>query len=127
MHDTVGVLRAAAARAAALAKSDAGRLLELLHEDFRWTTHRGDVFDRAEYVRRNTEGDTVWRSQDLIDPRVTVVGDTAVLLAEVTDVVLAANGEPETFRMPITQVWVRAISDDGWVCLAGHAGPRLAG
>ena len=112
------------ARAAALADGDAERLLELLHEDFRWTTHRGDVFDRAEYVRRNTAGDTVWRSQDLVDPHVTVVGDTAVLHAEVTDVVLAADGEPETFRMPMTQVWVRAKSDAGWLCLAGHAGPR---
>ena len=50
-----------------------------------------------------------------------VVGDTAVLYAEVTDVVLADDGA-ETFTMPMTQVWVR--QDGDWKCLAGHAGPR---
>ncbi|PKH40983.1 conserved hypothetical protein [Nocardioides alpinus] len=123
MPDTTDVIAAAEARAAALADGDAARLLELLHPDFCWTTHTGQVFDRTDYVRRNTEGVTVWRSQALVDPRVRVVGDTAVLLAEVADVVLGADGEPETFRMPMTQVWVRRGA--GWVCLAGHAGPRL--
>ncbi len=50
-----------------------------------------------------------------------VVGDTAVLYAEVTDVVVRDDGS-ETYRMPMTQVWVREGSD--WKCLAGHAGPR---
>ena len=53
---------------------------------------------------------------------VVVVGDTAVLYVEVTDVVLTDDEEPETFRMPMTQVWVRRDGD--WKCLAGHAGPR---
>ena len=81
----------------------------------------GETYSRSEYIRRNTEGLTVWRSQDLSRAEVVVVGDTAVLYAEVTDVV--ASGEvSETFRMPMTQVWVRL--DSGWKCLAGHAGPR---
>ena len=53
-----------------------------------------------------------------------VVGDTAVLRAEVTDVVVSEDGEPEAFTMPMTQVWVR--EGQGWRCLAGHAGPRLS-
>ncbi|HSU01237.1 MAG TPA: nuclear transport factor 2 family protein [Nocardioides sp.] len=122
MTEESDVVEAAEARAAALGRGDAPALLALLHPDFRWTTHTGRVLDRSEYVRRNTEGDTVWRSQSLGDPQVVVVGDTAVLLAEVADVVLDADGEPETFRMPMTQVWVRTGS--GWACLAGHAGPR---
>ncbi|QSR30721.1 hypothetical protein CFI00_09495 [Nocardioides sp. S5] len=122
---TNAVIRAAEARAEALARGDADELLALLHPDFRWTTHTGQVFDRAEYVARNTGGTTVWKSQALVDPDVAVIGDTAVLHAEVADVVLAADGRPETFRMPVTQVWVR--DGDGWSCLAGHAGPRLAG
>ena len=117
------VIAAAEARAAALASSDGPRLLELLHEDFRWTTHVGTTYDRAEYVRCNTEGDTVWGSQQVVDPYVVVVGGTAVLHALVTDVVLPAGGDPETFRMPVTQVWV--LAGDAWRCLAGHAGPRL--
>lgn len=118
------VTAAAEARAAALAEGDAERLLELLHEDFRWTSHTGETYDRAEYVRRNTAGHTVWRSQRLLDPEVVVVGSTAVLRAEVEDVVLSASDEAETFRMPMTQVWIRVGGH--WTCLAGHAGPRLS-
>lgn len=123
MGDEIEVLDAAQARAAALANGDAAALFDLLHDRFRWTTQVGEVLDRTEYVTRNTTGHTVWRSQALSDPRVVVVGDTAVLHAEVTDVVLP-GAEPETFRMPVTQVWVRSSS--GWRCLAGHAGPRLS-
>jgi len=115
------VIEAAEARASALADADADRLSDLLHEEFRWTAHVGETYSRQEYIRRNTEGDTVWRSQDLSGADVVVVGDTAVLYAEVTDVVLADDGS-ETFRMPMTQVWVR--QDGDWKCLAGHAGPR---
>jgi ketosteroid isomerase-like protein len=113
---------AAEDRASALAAGDVERLSELLHEDFRWTTHLGETYNRMEYVRRNTGGHTVWRSQDLSDVEVVVVGGTAVLHAEVTDVVMSQDGESETFRMPMTQVWVRQGGD--WSCLAGHAGPR---
>ncbi len=116
------VIRAAEARASALADADAGRLSDLLHEDFRWTAHVGETYDRQEYVRRNTEGQTVWRSQQLSGTEVVVVGDTAVLYAEVTDVVLSDDDEAQTFRMPMTQVWVR--EGDTWRCLTGHAGPR---
>ena len=116
------VIQAAEARAAALADGDAARLSELLHEEFRWTTHVGERYDRTEYVRRNTEGQTVWRSQELLDPEVVVVDTTAVLHAEVQDVVTTRSGASETFHMPMTQVWVRVGT--GWRCLAGHAGPR---
>lgn len=117
------VIAAALERASALATGDADRLTHLLHADFRWTTHTGDTLTRSQYVDRNTTGHTVWQSQDLADPVVDVVGGTAVLHAVVTDVVLTEAGEAETFRMPVTQVWVR--TDDRWTCLAGHAGPRL--
>ena len=121
-HD---VKRAAEARARALAEGDAQRLTDLLHEDFRWASHVGETYSRPEYVRRNTGGQTVWRSQVLHDPQVVVVGETAVLYAEVTDVVLSRGDETETFRMPMTQVWVR--EGGAWRCLAGHAGPRRVG
>ena len=116
------VISAAEERASALALGDAERLSGLLHADFKWTTHLGDTYGRSEYIHRNTEGPTAWRSQELGSPEVVVVGGTAVLYAEVTDVVLSDDGESETFRMPMTQVWVRL--EGGWKCLAGHAGPR---
>lgn len=113
---------AAAEGRASLAAGDAQGLTGLLHEGFRWTSHTVDTFSRAEYVRRNTEGSTVWRSQRLSGVGVVVVNDTAVLFAEVTDEALWEGDEPEIFRMPMTQVWVR--QDEVWMCLAGHAGPR---
>lgn len=116
------VISAAKARAAALAAGDGERLSALLHDAFRWTSHTGDTYSRSEYIRRNTKGGTVWRSQQLMRPEVVVVGDTAVLYAEVTDVVLSDGDMAETFRMPMTQVWVRLAP--GWKCLSGHAGPR---
>jgi hypothetical protein len=115
------VIAAADDRARALAAGDAERLRELLHDQFRWTTHAGETFDRSEYIRRNTEGHTVWRAQVMSSPEVVVVGDTAVLRAEVTDEVVSPSDAVETFQMPMTQVWVRVAS--GWKCLAGHAGP----
>ena len=51
-----------------------------------------------------------------------MAGETAVLTATVTDRV-QGDGVGDTFRMPMTQVWVRD-PPGAWVCLAGHAGPR---
>jgi ketosteroid isomerase-like protein len=121
-NDAAEVLGAAQRRAQALADRDVETLTDLHHPALRWTTFRGDVLDRAAYVRSNTAGDLVRRSQELIDPSVAVAGDTAVLTAVARDVVDRA-GCAETFMLRLTQTWVRG--EQGWRCLAGHAGPRL--
>ena len=119
--DVLAVLASARARAEALASADASTLLRLLHPAFAWTAHTGQTYDREAYVGRNTDGTTVWRRQDLGDPTVVVVGDTAVLRTTVVDEVAGEDGQPETFEMPMTQVWVR--EQGVWRCLGGHAGP----
>ena len=91
------VLAAAESRAVALAAADAERLTDLLHEDFRWTAHVGDTYDRTEYVRRNTQGPTVWHSQTLVDPEVVVVGDTAVLTRRCMTWCRCRRKDPRTF------------------------------
>ena len=116
------VLSAARARAEALVGADADALGELLHADFRWTTHTGAVLDRAAYIEANAGGAVSWRGQDIGRPEVVVVGEAAVLRTLVTDTIDGDDG-PETYRMPMTQFWIR--TDLGWQCLAGHAGPRL--
>lgn len=121
MDTRAEVIRAAEARARALENADAVTLEDLLHEDFRWTSHTGELFRRDDYIERNTQGQVPWRSQQLGQVDVAVVGETAVLLADVTDEI-AVGGALETFHMPMTQVWVRR--DGRWRCLAGHAGPR---
>ncbi|HET9945978.1 MAG TPA: nuclear transport factor 2 family protein [Actinomycetes bacterium] len=112
------VLAAAERRADALAARDARVLNDLMHPSLQWTTHTGAVLTREQYVVGNTEGALRWRSQRLAEPRVVVVGDTAVLTALVTDDV-TRDGRDQTFTLRLTQTWVR--SSEGWQCLAGHA------
>jgi hypothetical protein len=119
------VLTAAQTRAAALAAGDAAALRALLHPGFGWVSHRGEVFDRDGYVAANTApGRLRWRAQRLEQPQVRVVGDAAVLRCSVTDIVTGADGAEVRARMLMTQTWVRDETG-AWVCLAGHAGPRL--
>lgn len=122
MRDDEAVVDAAHRRAVALASGDGAALADLLHPEFRWTSHRGQTFDRSAYLDSNVSGGLVWRAQTLSDVSVTVAGDTAVLTCRVTDEV-ERDGRAERFSMPMTQVWVRSMS--GWLCLAGHAGPLL--
>ena len=120
--DEQAVIAAAEQRAAALAAGDASELRRLMHPQMRWTTHSGAVLDRDTYVAGNTDGSLVWHGQRLQRATVTVVGDTAVLTAVVVDEV-ERDGKRETFRLRLTQTWVRI--DGAWQCIAGHAGPRL--
>ena len=116
------VVAAAEARAAALANGDVDELRRLLHPQLRWTTHRGAVLDRDAYIAGNTDGSLVWLQQRLEHPTATVVDDTAVLTAVVVDQV-ERHGQQETFRLRLTQTWVREAG--AWRCIAGHAGPPL--
>jgi ketosteroid isomerase-like protein len=120
--DEQAVIAAAEQRAAALATGDVSELRRLMHPQMRWTTHSGAVLDRDSYVGGNTDGSLVWREQRFEQSTVTVVGDTAVLTAVVVDEV-ERDGKRETFRLRLTQTWVRI--DGAWQCIAGHAGPLL--
>lgn len=96
--------------------------MELMHPSLQWTTFKGDVLSRDQYVAGNTGSNLRWRSQTLEGTHVAVVGDTAVLTAVVTDEV-ESGGREQTFTLRLTQTWVRIGS--GWQCLAGHAGPEV--
>jgi ketosteroid isomerase-like protein len=117
------VLWAARQRAEALAARDAEALRRLMHPALRWTTYRGAVLDRAEYIRGNTDPALVWIAQELDQVEVSVVGETAVLIAVVTDTV-EEGGARQVNRLRLTQTWIKAA--ETWVCLAGHAGPPVA-
>lgn len=117
------VLDAAKARSAALVARDAAALRALHHERFRFTTPRGDLSDREQYVAGNTGGELVWRSQVLEEAEVVVVGDSAVLTAVAHDAYERA-GVAASHRMRLTLTWVRGL-DGAWTALAGHAGPAV--
>ena len=91
---------------------------ELHHRELRFTTPRGDVRDHDAFIARNTEGALVWRDQRLSEVDVVVVGDTAVLTADVYDEFVLA-GEPGSHTVRLTLTWVR--EDGVWRVLAGHA------
>jgi ketosteroid isomerase-like protein len=116
------VLAAAARRADALAAGDPEALRALMHPSLQWTTFKGDVLSREQYIAGNTGGGLAWRSQRLEDAHVVVVADTAVVTALAVDAV-RKDGRDQTFTMRLTQTWVRA--SDGWQSLAGHAGPEV--
>jgi ketosteroid isomerase-like protein len=122
MDTTSEVIRAAEARAQALASGDADRLRELLHSDFRWVSHAGERYDRESYVASNVESTNGWSEQRLTDISVVAHEQTAVLRCTVVDTIDGGHG-PREYRMPMTQVWIRR--EGRWVCLAGHAGARL--
>lgn len=123
--DSDDVLQAAQERAAAMAGKDEARLRGLLHPRFSWISHKGDWFDLDSYLDSNRRGSNTWYGQELRNPEVRVVGDTAILRCLVVDTVDVGGGKPETFVMSMTQTWVREKGH--WRCLAGHAGPRISG
>jgi len=116
------VFSAARVRAVALATGDAETLLRLHHPDFRWLTAAGDQLDRQSYVETYTAGDLRWRSQQLADPDVVIVGDTAVLWCTVEHEMVTPDGV-ERFKRRMTQTW--SFTPEGWRCIAGHAGHRV--
>ena len=122
MTDEDGLRAAVERRAEALASGQASALEAILHPRFRWTSHRGEVFDRSAYLRSNTGGGPVWRQQLVDRTEVVVLGDTGLVTCLVTDHV-EVDGEGRSFRMPVTQTWIR--EGGHWRCLAGHAGPLL--
>jgi ketosteroid isomerase-like protein len=121
MDATTEVIRAAEARAEALATGDAAALRDLLHDEFRWVSHTGERFDRESYVSSSLSGGASTAEQELTDISVVTHPQTAVLRCTVVESVDHGHG-PREYRMPMTQVWV--LREQRWLCLAGHAGAR---
>ncbi|GAB3544064.1 hypothetical protein GCM10027404_00130 [Arthrobacter tumbae] len=115
------VLDAALARADALRRRDGKQLRRLLHPQFRWTSHKGDHFDRDAYLESKVEGQNNWHAQTLEEPEITILGTAAVLTCIVKDDVSNSDGRNQ-YRMPMTQVWVY---EKTWKLVAGHAGPLI--
>jgi hypothetical protein len=92
------------------------------HPQARWTTYRGAVLDRDAYVAGNTDGSLRWYSQQFLDPAIVVTGAAMLTLVVVDQV--EYDPDPATNRLRLTMTWVK--SSERWLCLAGHAGPRVA-
>ncbi len=112
------IVAATERRTRALVERDAGALLALHHPDLRFTTPRAEVRTREAFIAGNTQGDLVWRGQQMTEVDVVTCGDTAVLTALVRDQ-LERGGEPVEHDARLTLTWVR--EDGAWRVLAGHA------
>ena len=88
------VLSAALQRAKAMAGKNEARLRELLHPSFTWISHKGDWFDLESYLDSNRRGSNTWHGQELRDPEVRVVDETAVLRCIVVDSVDIGSDQP---------------------------------
>ena len=64
ISDAEDVITAARARAAAMSERDDGRLRELLHPCFTWTSHQGERFDLDSYLQSNQHGVNTWVDQE---------------------------------------------------------------
>ncbi len=85
-------------RADALAAADPDGLAALLHPRFRWTSHRGEQFDRESYLEADTRGGLRWHAQVLEQVDVVVVEDTGVVRCVVNDQV-DVGGRRRSLRM----------------------------
>ena len=90
--DAGEVIRCAQQRADALATGNRALLTELLHADFRWTSHVGEQLDRSAYLDSNLGGDNRWSGQELADIEVVIQDDTAVLRCVALDIVDCSVG-----------------------------------
>jgi hypothetical protein len=73
-------------------------------QQFVRTSHRGEVIDRTAYVAADTHR-LRWASPEFNDPKVITVGDTAVAVETLRDLV-EREGRPVAFVMRIAQTWV---------------------
>lgn len=71
MNQPDEVVAAARRRARFRGQRDTDALLDILHPEFVWTTHTGEVLARSEYVDANTNGPVRWLAQTLHDLDVT--------------------------------------------------------
>ncbi len=114
------VLAAAARRATALAGQDWAVLEALLHPDFVYTNSQGARLTREQYVEFVRTGPLRWNAQRIEDPRVALVGSTAVVTGTVVDDVVV-SGDAHVLRFATTQTYV--LVDGAWSYLAGHTAP----
>lgn len=111
------IIRLSHQQSAARVGRDVPAMDAMLSDDFLYTNSLGKVAGKADYLRRMSDPNVVWKRQDLQVEDVRVVGDTAVLIGTVHDEAMFGTIiVDETYRT--TRVYARTA--DGWTCVAGH-------
>jgi uncharacterized protein (TIGR02246 family) len=105
----------------ALLAQDADALAELCHPELMLTHTEGSTETYESYIRNIRE--RAWAFQRIDHPvhRISVVGDTAVVLGEM-DADFTVGGEAKQLSNVTLAVWVR--EDGKWRLLAFHPTPK---
>jgi uncharacterized protein (TIGR02246 family) len=120
--DEEAVAALVAARSAALVSGDAGRMTEILDEEFTYTNASGVSSTREEYVASYVSSpDLVWLEQRADTPSVRLYGDAAVVTVDVRD---RATWQGEPFEGRFRSLFVYVRRDLGWRCVAGQTTMR---
>jgi len=105
------VLAAMEAWRQAMMKKDGAALARLYHEDIRYGHSSGLVEDRNTAVNHIVTTKTNYVSVDLVDTKVVVQGNIALVNGRVNYKEMA-DGKPSDVKMHVLHVWVR--TPQGW-------------
>ena len=90
----------------ALVKADAAALRDIYADDLVYVHSGGNVETRTEFIRRVETGGLKYERLTLVDPKVRVYGDTAVVNGAF-EVVVTSDGTPINTRVIYIHVYVR--------------------
>jgi uncharacterized protein (TIGR02246 family) len=103
---------------AALASGDTGAFDDLFADDVTYIHSTGVAETKAENIAGQAHGVHRHGPTTTVSKRTRIIGDVAVTRG-VIDMIDTAHGEPYSFRLCQTLVWIRA--DGTWRLLVRHA------
>jgi ketosteroid isomerase-like protein len=104
--DEQAVLEADRRWAQALVKQDAAALKELYADDLVYVHSGGNRENKSEFIRRIETGGLKYESLELVDPRIRVYGDVAIVNG-MFDVRVMSDGSPINTRVVYIHVYAR--------------------
>jgi ketosteroid isomerase-like protein len=104
--DEQAVLEAERRWAQALVKQDAAALKDVYADDLVYVHSGGNRENKAEFIRRIETGGLKYESLDLVDPRVRLYGNVAIVNG-VFDVRVMSDGAPINTRVVYIHVYAR--------------------
>jgi Domain of unknown function (DUF4440) len=116
--DDAAVTQAVAALTAAMLAADKAKLEALVADQLNYGHSSGTIQDKADFVDVIASKKTVYKSINLTDMKVSVVGNNAIV-RHTWDSVSESGGKSNTSHIGVLQVWAK--QDGTWKLLARQA------
>ena len=116
--DDAAVTQAVAALTAAMLAADKAKLEALVADQLNYGHSGGVIQDKADFVEVIASKKTVYKSINLTDMKVSVVGNNAIV-RHTWDSVSESGGKSNTAHIGVLQVWAK--QDGKWKLLARQA------